>query len=430
MNTLLHQARAATANRQPEIAIPLWQQLLNTTPDLAEGWRALSICHIQSGALIEATVALEQLIELAPRDIAAHQQLGKVLQQISSGADGIAALQQVITRVPYAWSSLLVLARGEEVAGDGLAALGHYQRAIKTAELRGFWLNDDSTAPWARALLKHGRETLRRGRYALCEQWLAPLYHHFGRDEMRRVSDCVAMFTGVKPLTISDSRQQPGFLYFPGLPESPQFDVEHAPFAADYRHAAPAIRDELAAVLAGSADVKPFHHGINSEALSRGGDWDAYFFYRHGQRQQPHHDDCPVTASAIDALPLCRIGGHSPEVCFSIMRPGAHILPHRGVTNIRAVLHLGLMIPDGCALNLPGIANLQWQPGQIFAFDDTYEHEAWNRSDQLRAVLLADIWNPHLTAAEQQALKILVEQIGHFDTVNRAWPLAAPVVQG
>ena len=47
-------------------------------------------------------------------------------------------------------------------------------------------------------------------------------------------------------------------------------------------------------------------------------------------------------------------------------------------------------------------------------FDDTYEHEAWNRSDQIRVVLIFDLWNPHLTEVERAAVARLVEAMGDF----------------
>jgi aspartyl/asparaginyl beta-hydroxylase (cupin superfamily) len=34
-------------------------------------------------------------------------------------------------------------------------------------------------------------------------------------------------------------------------------------------------------------------------------------------------------------------------------------------------------------------------------FDDTIEHEAWNDSDAPRAILMFDIWHPHLTGPER-----------------------------
>jgi aspartate beta-hydroxylase len=245
-----------------------------------------------------------------------------------------------------------------------------------------------------------------------------------GKAEMKRVADCLGMWLGTQPLVIADPRQQPSFLYFPGLPVTPVFDRSMLPFAEAYEAKTDAIRDEAIAVLE-TKGVQPFHYDVDIEmrgALTVG-DWDAYFFYDEGERVEQHHQACPRTSAAIDALPLDRVREHGPEMCFSIMRPESHILPHRGVTNTRSVLHLGLIIPRGCALHLVGVREVTWEPGRCFAFDDTYLHEAWNRSMTTRIVLLGDIWNPHLTLPERAAVADLVGMIGDF---NRATaPVAA-----
>jgi aspartyl/asparaginyl beta-hydroxylase (cupin superfamily) len=47
-------------------------------------------------------------------------------------------------------------------------------------------------------------------------------------------------------------------------------------------------------------------------------------------------------------------------------------------------------------------------------FDDTIEHEAWNDSDQARAILIVDIWNPHLTEAERDLVRAATEGVAGF----------------
>jgi len=42
--------------------------------------------------------------------------------------------------------------------------------------------------------------------------------------------------------------------------------------------------------------------------------------------------------------------------------------------------------------------------GEGFALDDTIEQEAWNDSNEMRAVLIFDVWNPHLTDSEQELI--------------------------
>lgn len=113
-------------------------------------------------------------------------------------------------------------------------------------------------------------------------------------------------------------------------------------------------------------------------------------------------------------MPLVRVRDHAPETLFSILRPGTHILPHHGVTNTRLVTHLPLVVPIDCALRVGGEIH-RWQEGRYVTFDDTFEYEAWNRSEHNRAVLIVDSWNPDLSAAEQAAVADLVAAIGDFN---------------
>ena len=100
---------------------------------------------------------------------------------------------------------------------------------------------------------------------------------------------------------------------------------------------------------------------------------------------------------------MCRIEGRAPAVFFSILKAGSHIPPHTGVTNVRSIVHLPLIVPDGCAFRVGGETR-EWRKGEAFAFDDTIEHEAWNRSDRDRAVLIIDTWNPHLSEHEREMI--------------------------
>jgi aspartate beta-hydroxylase len=80
------------------------------------------------------------------------------------------------------------------------------------------------------------------------------------------------------------------------------------------------------------------------------------------------------------------------------------------VTNTRLVGHLPLIIPEDCALVVGGEQHV-WQEGRVVVFDDTYEHEAWNRSTSLRVVLIFDIWNPYLTDVERLAVAELMSRM-------------------
>lgn len=93
----------------------------------------------------------------------------------------------------------------------------------------------------------------------------------------------------------------------------------------------------------------------------------------------------------------------TPSAMFSLLKPNTHIPPHTGVSNVRLVTHIPLIIPEDCGFRV-GNQTRSWELGKAMIFDDTIEHEAWNNSDKLRVVLIFDIWHPHLNPAEREMI--------------------------
>ena len=189
-------------------------------------------------------------------------------------------------------------------------------------------------------------------------------------------------------------------------------DVEAA--AADIKDslqtleaAAPAIQAELCELLEkgddGFAPYVQYPSGYPESKwseLDHSERWSAYFLWRHGKRIDAHCERCPETAAMLSKLPLADHAGRAPTAFFSLLHPRTRIPPHTGVTNARTIIHLGLIVPEKCGFRVGGEVR-EWREGEAFGFDDTIEHEAWNDSDQLRAVLIFDVWNPHITPGER-----------------------------
>ena len=55
-----------------------------------------------------------------------------------------------------------------------------------------------------------------------------------------------------------------------------------------------------------------------------------------------------------------------------------------------------------------GNTTRDWKMGQAWVFDDTVEHEAWNDADQMRVILIFDVWNPFLTEAEKALITAML----------------------
>lgn len=235
---------------------------------------------------------------------------------------------------------------------------------------------------------------------------LAPLTRAMDETEFRRSKAFVDLALGRRRTFVNNCEG----LYYPFLPADEFFDRRHFPWLAAIEAATDDIRKELEMLLADPGDaLRPYvrmDSGVPENkwsALDQSLDWGACFLWEYGQPNQAVLDRCPKTAAALASLPKATLPGRAPSAFFSILKPHTRIPPHTGVTNTRAIVHLPLIVPEKCGFRVGGEAR-EWHVGTAFAFDDTIEHEAWNDSNNHRAVLIFDVWNPHLTVAEQDVI--------------------------
>lgn len=422
LTSLREIARMQLQNGQMAAAESSYRQVLEREPDDANALMFLADRELARGDVPQAMLLLSRAERAHPDHPGVAQQLGSV--QLASGDFEAAAvhLGRALALAPRMFLARLRLGIALEQLGRPDEALTAYFVAVRTAQEQGRWLSDATTAPGLREPVKYAMTYANAGRKRLFDAALEPLRDRYGRSELLRVDRALAIHLGLEPMPSIDPRQRPLFLYFPDVPSQPYYPRERFPWHETLETAAAAVREELLAVLAGEQSLESFL-GVDrpeqAQSMLRGTDgreaaWDAYFFHRHGDRYEEHCAACPRTSALLDAVPLVRIRDHAPEALFSVLRPGTHILPHRGVTNTRLVTHLPLIVPTDCALRVGGQIHA-WREGNCVTFDDTFEHEAWNRSQSTRVVLILDSWNPDLTEAEQAAVTDLVEAIGDFN---------------
>ena len=166
-------------------------------------------------------------------------------------------------------------------------------------------------------------------------------------------------------------------LHYPFLPADEFFDREHFPWLESLEAGTNAIRQELEAILShsdpGLAPYVEQPSGVPENKwspLDRSLDWGALHLWRDGRQIDEACKRAPKAAAVVEKLPLCRIPGRAPAVFFSILKAGKTIPPHTGVTNVRAIVHLPLIVPDGCTFRVGGETR-PWIEGEAFVFDDT-----------------------------------------------------------
>ncbi len=172
--------------------------------------------------------------------------------------------------------------------------------------------------------------------------------------------------------------------------DSSQFPIVNAIEAAFA-----AVRDECLAI-----PHDAFDPWVQKSMYGSG--WDVYGLLAWGERIPGSLQTCPRTAALLESLPGIQTAG------FSRLRAGAHIQPHSGwVTNVYR-LHLGLVIPPNCGMTVAGETRA-WIEGKCLVFDDTSMHEAWNKSDSDRLILLLDFLRPGCTADSSDQMPVEVQ---------------------
>lgn len=422
-------ARAAADAGDAIKARTLYEALLATEADDVEALNYLAVAAGGQGDLGRALALLERAAKAHPSDAPTWRNLGVCALAIDDPARAAAALDRAVALEPHEAAGHLQRAHALERSGRTPEATAAYLRALSEARRTGMWTSDQTTPPGLRALVQHAVARVRAGNRELLAGLMAPLLERHGPEAMRRVQRMAANYVGDLRDGPRDPRQRPTFLFFPGLPATPYLGRELFAWYDALEASTAGIRAEASALLADGAGFEPFlgepSPGGGSSYLAGGRAdtrprWDAHFFWRHGRRYDANCERAPYTASRLEELPLGRVPGHGPECLFSILGPGSEIQRHTGVTNTRIVTHLPLIVPRDCAIRVAGVEHA-WQPGRCVSFDDTFEHEAWNRSDEIRVVLLFDTWNPHLDAAECDAVAQLVTAISAFNA--RAWDM-------
>ena len=186
------------------------------------------------------------------------------------------------------------------------------------------------------------------------------------------------------------------------------FPVESFPWVAHIEENWTVIREELERVLEDHSALPNFQD-ISKDQIEITDDdrWKTFFLYGYGFKAKLGTEMCPRTAAL-----MCEIPGMTTAM-FSILSPRKHILDHRGPYKGVLRYHLGLIVPEdaeACRIRV-GEDVRHWVQGRSLIFDDTFNHEVWNDTDETRVVLFVDVLRP-LPRAESALNRAIVKAIG------------------
>jgi aspartate beta-hydroxylase len=367
------------ARGAPEQAQALFTRATTADPKHPTLWANLASSFKQLGRRPEEIDAIEKALALEPRHVSALLQKGAYLEDMGDPRNAARTYQNVLDCVPP----------DAEVPPNIKDALAHAKSTVD-ADLAGLAL--------------------------ALEEPLAQIRERHGGVRQHRLDQCLDILMGKRRTYYS----KPTWMYFPELPAIEFFERSHFPWLEALEAASPEIRSELLRVLVTDREgLQPyidFREGLPIDQfreLNRSRRWSAYFLWNQSEPVAGHIARCPATAGMLESIPRCRVARRAPTAFFSILDPNTRIPPHTGITNTRLTVHLPLIVPPQCGFRV-GATTREWIPGQAWVFDDTIEHEAWNLSDTPRAILIFDIWNPLLNAAERDMIQTATEIYGRY----------------
>lgn len=336
-------------------------------------WLKLSAVRRAGGDLSGALAAVERSLGLQPRDFGALLHRAMLLEQLGD------------TRCDQAFGHALAqLPPGANVPAPMRSAVAH---------ARGRWeAHSSSVERRLSAAIPEGVSALARRRAERLASNSAHTTRHF--------------------------HQEPTDFHYPGVPEIEFHDRSNFPQLELLDAATETIRREFDALMrAEAAEMVPYiqypeHVPLAQwKELNNSREWTAVHLLQNGELVEANARHCPKTIELLAKLDQPHILGASPNAMFSLLAPRTRIPPHTGVANTRLVCHLPLIVPPNCGFRVGG-STREWKVGESFMFDDTIEHEAWNDSDELRVVLIADLWQPSLSVEERSAIAAVISAAG------------------
>ncbi len=375
---------------------------------------------LRRGDARTARASFEQIVAARQADVSVCMALAYVCRRLNDPPAALAAVEKALAITPRDLRALILKADLLAESGDDRGASSFYQFAIRIA-------------PPANEMPADLRDELSRAQ-AMCDRY-AGRFEAFLQDRLRSrgMSEGRAVTRFKQSLDILLGRkkiyhQQPRVFHYPELPQVQFYDCTVFPWIDKVEAATADIRSELVEVLQESSSFAPYVNHVPERptkdlaGLAGNPDWSAFYMWKDGEIVAANAARCPKTMAVMEEVPLTRVRNRSPSVLFSLLRPGAHIPPHAGLVNTRLICHLPLIVPPNCSFRVGNDTRTPVE-GKVWIFDDTIEHEAWNRSDQTRVILLFEVWRPELSKEERELVTAMFEAIDDYSGQKPKWSI-------
>jgi aspartyl/asparaginyl beta-hydroxylase (cupin superfamily)/Flp pilus assembly protein TadD len=409
IDDLIGTAQSAARAGRLDAAAQAWERVLKAAPNHPQALVFLGQQSLRRGDARGAIEMLQRAVKAAPRDAIVALNLAFAHRAAGDAAGEMSALGAALAADPLCYPALLARGALLERTGQRREAARSYRDALKLVP------PDDRISPDLRALAERARAAVKENIEALDAFLEVKLGLMRAGGAQPRFDEAKDAMIGKKQIYVSEA----SLFRVPRLPAIPFFDRELFPWLPAFEAQTPVIREELINLLQtkkeGFHPYMQYPEGVPLNQwveLNNSMRWRSLDLWRDGERVEEHAKLCPRTMAALEQVPMSFIPGVAPCALFSALEPHTHIPAHAGVTNARSLVHLPLILPGPARFRV-GNEIREWKVGEGWVFDDTIEHEAWNDADQLRVIMIIDIWNPLLGEGERELIAAAIS--GYYE---------------
>lgn len=405
-------SQAANEGRWDE-ADRIWMRMREVEPTNRNALFGLGYSALQRGDAVKARLYLVAAQKVAPQDKVVLRTLATACKECNDAAGESAALTSILTFYPKDLAALLA-------KGAMLDRLGHADATLAyTTALQAAPPLPEHWPERFRAQLERAKDVTDRHRQALFKalsEKVGEFGEGMGDGQRARWREAASILAKITPAYNSE----PHKLLVPRLAAIPFHDRSLFPWLAEFEAKTDVMREELLRALEvkdeGFVPYVALGRGPANQwsELNHSKRWSVLYLWQNGARNEENLALCPETEKALTLADQAYIHGNCPNAMFSALAPRTHIPPHSGESNARLVVHLPLIVPENCGALRVGFEEREWKVGEALIFDDSIEHEAHNNSDELRVVLLFDVWNPQLTMQDRAMVNALVSTSANF----------------
>lgn len=400
-----------------------YRAALADNPAQVEALRFLAHAALARSDAPEAVALLRRATAVEPGNGALLLELGVACRAAGDNPAARKALGGAMAAGgPSRFRARALLGSLLEAEGQPQQALLHYFRAILDAQSSGRWLNDATTDPSLRGLVRHAMAFAARERRNAYDRAFDAIR---AGGSIARVDAALACYLREPGSAVGDRERHPQFVNLPALPALRYIDLPPAVLPAASVQRIAALQGEMQSCAranpgtAGSAFALASLLADSPAAANSAHPATRVPLYAHGTATGPALRFAPRLLAELDALPLVRAAGLGPDADAIELAGGQHAALRFGRSNALPVTVVTSSQSGLLQLTVGGEARTLGA-GSAVTLDPTWGYALQNTGQDRVFALAFERWHPDLTATERQAFAAMAVVARDFDAQIQA----------